>query len=1058
MKNKSQPTHANRFLSVLTMLVLFSGTVAAQHLTVRGNVKEATGDPIIGASILVQGTTNGTITDMDGNFELYNVQDDATIEVSYIGYLTQTLKVSSTPMNILLQEDTQTLEEIVVIGYGVQKKSVVTASIARISADDLNGTAPVRVDNALKGLASGVQVATSSGQPGASSKIRVRGVGTINNSDPLYIIDGMAIDGGIDYLNPNDIQSIEVLKDAASGAVYGARAANGVVLVTTKSGQQGKVKVTYDFSYGFQSPWRERSMLNATDYATLMNEASNYAGQGTIYDNPAQLGKGTNWQKEVFNYGAPVQNHQISVSGASEKLNYYLSLGYYDQEGIVGGDYKRSNYSRMSMRSNTTYTMFDVKNERNWLSKMVIGVNISYSRIKSRGVEVNSLTGSPLGNAMFLSPLIGVYAEDETALADLYAHYGDRYKPVRNEKNGKLYAIPGADFNEITNPLADLSLPGEIHNSDKFVSNFYAELTLWDNLKFKTTYGTDLAFWGTDGWQKENFRGPQTITDRSKVWSEMNRGLTWQLENIITYDKTFGAHSFAVVLGQSAKKYTGRKLAGSNFDMIDELGNKANIDFTTGLPSNGDMFIEGGRVDPATLASYFGRISYNYDERYMLQVTVRRDGSSNFGANNKWAVFPSVSLGWNLTNEPFMEDRPEWLTSTKVRLSWGKNGNENIGAFRYTANAATGNNYVFGGGSNQQIILGTKPSGTPNPNLKWEESEQYNAGLDFGFFNNSLTFSIDYFMKKTNGMLKEMAIPSYLGESKPWGNVGDMKNSGIEMDLNYKFHTGNWSFRIGGNISYLKNKLTYLGNESGFDMFDHVHMLGNVSRAENGMPYPYFYGRKTAGIFQNQAQIDAYVNSKGEKLQPNAQPGDVIFVDINGDGQINDEDKTKIGKGMPDWTYGLNFQAAWKDLDFSMLISGTIGNDIFDATRRIDLQYVNLPAELINRWHGEGTSNTTPRFTWSDENNNMAVSDLYIKDGSYMRLKNIQLGYTLPREWTSKIFISSLRIYVAAENLLTLTGYKGFDPEIAYSDQSIGIDRGNYPQARIFTMGFNLNF
>lgn len=1043
----------------LLCLLLFPTLVFAQKLTVNGQVKDTQGEPITGANVAIKGTTTGTITDLDGMFSIPDVEQGSIVEISFIGYLAQTVKAeNNNPLSIILKEDNQALDEVVVIGYGVQKKSVVTASIARVSADDLSTTAPVRVDNALKGLASGVQVTTTNGQPGSEAKIRIRGTGTINNSDPLYIVDGMAIDGGIDYLNPSDIASIEVLKDAASGAVYGARAANGVVLVTTKSGKEGKVRVTYDFSFGWQRPWKERELLNGTQYATLMNEASNYAGEGNMYDNPAQYGAGTNWQKETFNYNAPVQNHQVSVSGATEKINYFLSLGYYNQEGIVGGDYDRSNYKRMTMRSNTTYTLFDESKKRNWLNKMVIGVNAAYSRIKNTGIETNSLTGSALGNAMFLSPLDGVYADDEAAMYKQYAEeikqYGDL---VRDKKSGRLVTIPSKDFNEISNPLGYLSLPGETNNSDKFVANFYAEVTLWDNLKFKTSYGTDLAFWGKDGWSKAYYLAVNSHNDKSKVWSEMNRGCTWQLENILTYDKTFGAHSFAVVLGQSAKKYTGRKIGGSAYDMIAEMEDKANLDFTSGLASDGKRDVYGGMFDPSTLASYFGRISYNYNERYMLQMTVRRDGSSNFGPNNKWATFPSVSLGWNITNESFMEKRPDWLTSTKLRLSWGKNGNENIGAFRYTANVATGNNYVFGGGTNQQIIMGSKPSGTPNADLKWEESEQYDAGLDFGFFDNALTLSADYFKKKTNGMLKEMSIPSYLGESKPWGNVGSMENSGVEVDLGYKFGAGDWSFKAGGNISYLKNKLINLGNSDGFEMKDNVHQLGNVSRAENGEVYPFFYGYKTAGIFQNQAQIDAYVNSKGEKLQPNAEPGDVIFVDVNEDGKISDTDRTKIGKGTPDWTYGLNFQAAWKDFDFSMLIAGSIGNDIFDATRRIDLRYVNLSSEMMDRWHGEGTSNSVPRFTWANNNDNYRVSDLYIKNGSYMRLKNIQLGYTLPKTLTSKAFISSLRVYVAAENLLTLTGYKGFDPEISY-DASSGIDRGIYPQARTFTVGLNLNF
>lgn len=1047
--------------SLLSLILLFCVTIAgwAQQFTVQGVVKDAAGESVIGASVLIKGSTVGTITDLDGRFTLTEVEKGTVVEISYIGYVSQSVVVKDgSLLNIILKEDTETLEEVVVVGYGVQKKSVVTASIAKVSSDDLGKSAPVRVDNALKGLASGVQVTTANGQPGSAAKIRVRGTGTINNSDPLYIVDGMPIDGGIDYLNPSDIQSIEVLKDAASGAVYGARAANGVILVTTKSGKEGKVKVSYDFSFGWQNPWREREMLDATQYATLMNEASMYADNKLMYDDPSKLGAGTNWQKETFNYNAPVQNHQLSVSGATDKINYYLSLGYYDQQGIVGGDYGRSNYKRMTMRTNATYTLFDETKNRNWLKKMTIGVNAAYSRIKSTSIEVNSLTGSALGNAMFLSPLLGVYAEDEDALYKQYAseiaQYGDL---VRDAKTGRLLSVPGKDFNEISNPLAYLSLPGEVGNSDKFVANFFAELQIWDNLKFKSSYGTDLAFWGKDGWTKPYYMNVNAHNDKSKVWSEMNRGCTWQIENVLTYDKTFKSHSFALVLGQSAKKYTGRKVGGSAFDMIAEMGDKANIDFTTGLTSDGKRDVYGGRFDPSSLASYFGRLSYNYAERYMFQFTVRRDGSSNFGPNNKWATFPSVSLGWNVTNEPFMQKRPDWLNSIKLRLSWGKNGNENIGAFRYIANVSMGNNYVFGGGNNQVIINGSKPSGTPNPDLKWEESEQYDAGLDFGLLGNSLTFSVDYFLKRTNGMLKEMSIPSYLGESKPWGNVGSMENSGIEVDLGYRFTVGDFNVRVGGNLSYLKNKLINLGNSDGFEMKDNVHMLGNVSRAENGEVYPFFYGYKTAGIFQNQAQIDAYVNERGEKIQPHAAPGDVIFVDMNGDGVLDDADRTKIGKGTPDWTYGINLSASWKDFDFSMLIAGAIGNDIFDATRRLDLRYVNLPAEMMGRWHGEGTSNVLPRFTWTNNNDNYRVSDLYIKDGSYMRLKNIQLGYTLPKSWTNKVFISSLRVYVAAENLLTLTGYEGFDPEISY-DASAGIDRGIYPQARTFTLGVNLNF
>ena len=1057
MRNDLKKTQAFRYmLSVGCLLFFFSIGMFAQQQTVKGVVKDVTGEPIIGASVLVKGTSNGTITNLDGAFSLSNVEEGVEIEITYVGYLPQIVKATIAPLNIILREDTKTLDEIVVIGYGTQKKSVVTASIAKVSSEDLSRTSPTRVDNALKGLAAGVQVTTLNGQPGASSRVRVRGIGTINNSDPLYIIDGMPVDGGIDNINPADIASIEVLKDAASGAVYGARAANGVVLVTTKKGSIGKTKVSYDFSYGWQSAWKKRDMLNATQYATLMNEAADYAGEAPRYEQVASLGSGTNWQDALFYDNAPVQNHQLSISGASEKVNYYFSLGYYDQDGIIGGNYDASNYQRLSLRSNTMYTLFDESEQRNWLKKMTFSMNIAYSRVNSVGVTAGSLTGSPLGDALFMDPTMSVYAKDESELQNYDRNtYGD---PIYDKRSGQLLSMPSSDFNELANPLARLSLPYEKNNSDKIIATLAAELSVWDHLKYKFSWGSDLAFWGKDGWNHPHYLNKNATNDKSKVWSEMNRGYTWQIENVLTYDKTFGVHSFAVVLGQSAKKYTGRGLKGDAMDMIEYIGDKANLDFTTGLQSAGKRNATGGAFDPTTLASYFGRLSYNYDERYMLQVTVRRDGSSNFGPNNKWATFPSVSLGWNITNEKWMDQRPSWLTNTKLRLSWGKNGNENIGAFRYMANVAIGNNYVFGTPGYQSIVMGSKPSGTPNKDLKWEESEQYDAGLDFGFFNNALTFTVDYFYKKTNGMLKEMSIPSYLGESKPWGNVGSMKNEGVELELGYKFNKGDWNFGISANASYLKNELINLGNADGFEMYDNVHQIGNVSRAENGMPYPYFYGYKTNGIFQNKEQIDAYVNDKGQKLQPNAVPGDVIFVDFDKNGEINDKDKTMIGKGTPDWTFGLNLNASWKNIDFSMLLSGAIGQEIMDVTRRLDCRYVNLPAEFMNRWHGEGTSNTLPRFSWANNNDNWRVSVLYVHNGSYARIKNIQLGYTLPSYLTQKIFIQKLRFYVAAENLLTMTSYKGLDPELNGDERSNGIDRGYYPQARTFTVGVNLNF
>ena len=1049
-----------KLLSVLFLLSFTLAAVYAQNIQIKGTVVSGTdNEPLPGVNVVVKGNTStGTITDFNGTFTL-SAPADAILSISYIGFKSQEIAVKGhKDIKIVLQEDSETLDEVVVVGYGVQKKSVVTASIAKVSADDLASTAPVRMDNALKGLASGVTVTSSSGQPGAAAQIRVRGVGTIRTengaADPLYIVDGMPLEGGLDYLNPNDIASIEVLKDAASGAVYGARAANGVILVTTKTGKIGKTKVTYDFSYGWQSAWKKRDVLNASEYALMINEGAINAGIAPKFSDPYSYGQGTNWQDEVFNNNAPMMNHQVSVSGASEKVNYLFSLGFYTQDGIVGGNFDRSNYERLTLRSNTQYTLFDESKERNWLNSLKVTSNLSYARIKSTNFDDNSTWGTPLGSALALSPILNVYDETEEAIKAQFDKYGTtaEYTPVYDPRNGKLFSIPG-EFGEMSNPIAKLSLPGDKHWSHKFVANFSAELQLWDNLKFKTSYGADLSFWGYDSYRPLYYLRSGESSTQSSAYSRKEDGTVWQLENVLMYDKSIDKHSFSVLLGQSAKKSSGSYLYGSRNNITNY--SRPYIDASTGLAANADRDAAGAPSVDAKLASIFARASYNYDERYMLQVTVRRDGSSRFGPNNHYAVFPSFSLGWNLTNEKFMNKRPNWLTTTKIRLSWGKNGNENIGNFKYTVLTSPGNNAIFG--SSENVINGVKASGLANPDLKWEESEQLDFGLDFGFFNNALTFTADYYKKKTNGMLMEMNIPFYVGEAKPIGNVGKMENSGIELEAAYKFRVSDWNFRVSANASYLKNKLIEYGNESGWENLDSFQGTGDISRAENGKPFPFFYGYKTAGIFQNTDEVKAYKNDKGELLQPTAVPGDVRFVDVDGNGIIDANDRTDIGKGMPDWTFGFNLGVSWKNFDLNMMWQGTAGNDIYDATRRTDIATSNLPSWMLNRWTGEGTSNRIPRFVQGD-NVNWQSSDLYVYDGSYLRLKNIQLGYTLPAALTQKVFISSLRFYVAAENLFTFTKYHGFDPEISSGGTSLGIDYGVYPQARVWTIGASLSF
>lgn len=1029
----------------------------AKDISVRGTVLgRSDGEPLIGASVTVEGSNTGVSTDLDGNFNIV-APEGAKIQVSYIGYRPATFVVSEANANVTvtLDEDTNVLDDVVVIGYGTQKKSVVTAAISSIDEDKLATTAPVRMDNALKGLTSGVTVTSASGQPGEAARVRVRGIGTINNSEPLYIVDGMPIEGGLDYLNPSDIKSIEVLKDAASGAVYGARAANGVILVTTKSGMQGGAKITYDFSYGWQSAWKHRDVLNATDYAVMMNEGSLNAGSGIIYANPYSYGEGFDWQDAVFYDNAPVMNHQVSVSGASERNNYFLSLGYYTQDGIVGGNYGRSNYERLTLRANNTYTVFDLSKERSFLNKLTLSVNASYARIKSTGISTNSTWGTPLGSALSLSPMLTPYAEGDMAAQQLAYYAANENYVSEYSSDGRLFLVPEAfgNYQEMANPLQELARRGEKGWSHKFVGNFIGELQIWDNIKYRISYGADLSFYGSDGYTPLYFNRSGSYRTFTSAYATKSQSTVWQLENTLSWDKDFGAHHVSLLLGQSAKGSRGSYLSGSRNNVTDK--NRPYIDASTGLAADGDQTSSGAPYDEAKLASLFARVGYDFDSRYMLQATIRRDGSSRFGSNNHWATFPSFSVGWNPTSESFLENRPTWWNSTKVRFSWGKNGNENIGNFLFLALANSGNNAIFG--TDEKVANGVKASILPNKNLKWEESTQTDVGLDFAFLDNSIRFSIDYYKKRTTGMLMNMSVPAYVGESVPVGNVGTMDNSGVEMELNFVRRFGDFTVNVGGNLTYLKNKLIEYGNEEGYANYDSFQGTGTITRAENGKPFPFFYGFKTDGIIQNQAEADAYNAKYTGGYFTDAVPGDVRFVDVNGDGVIDQEDRTDLGKGMPDWTYGINLGVQWKGIAINALFQGVWGNQIFDATRRTDALESNLPGWMLGRWTGEGTSDRIPRFVRAD-NRNWVSSDLLIHDGAYCRLKNLMVSYTLPQSLTRKVSVDNFRVYVAAENLFTWTKYHGFDPEISSGGTSLGIDYGVYPQARVWTVGFNIAF
>ena len=1072
----------------LATLILFLGlslVAMAQGFTFKGRILDEANQPVVGAFIVEQGTNNGAMSDVDGSFSL-RVKQGALVEVTCLGYESRQFTINSDQtLDIVLRDDSQMLEETVVIGYGVQKKSVVTAAISSITSEDLKATAQTRVDNVLQGMTSGVTVIQSSGAPDAGTQVRIRGIGTINNSEPLYIVDGVAA-GSIDYLNPNDIERIEVLKDAASGAVYGARAANGVVLITTKKGTKGNSQVSYNFSYGMQNPWRKPSVLNATEYAIMMNEGQLNAGNAPMFDDPYSLGEGTDWVDAIFDKNAPVVKHDLSLSGGNETMDYAISLGYLSRKGTIGGRFGRSFHDRITYHQNVGFKVFDSSASRNFLNSLNVRTNLSYANISGAGISANSEYASPLGSAIGMSPLETILASEEDE-ARYRTMYEKGFPYIIRDAQGRAYTIADAGtYNEQANPIADLDRPTGSTITNKFIAAATAELQLWDNLKLRSSVSLDLAYVDSHSYSPQYFLTSKTykydtvteikqydkdgkestiekINYGSSASQSNNKYFTWQVENVLTYDKTFGKHGINAVAGQtlyrSTSAYVGAEANGLRYP-YDPW--KISVDNTVGQRNDGDRNGWGSwNSIPYSLMSYFGRISYNYDERYMAEATLRRDASSRFGPDNKWGTFPSFSLGWNIKNEQFMQP-VDWVSTLKLRASWGINGNDRISDFTYAVYANAGNNYAFGSGAtaSETINIGTKPSGLANPNVKWEQSIQTDLGLETGFLGNRITASFDFYNKLTSGMLMAMAVPSYAGDSAPQGNVGNMVNRGIEFDLGYRDHVGDFHYKVNANATYNRNRLTFLGDDA-TSLYGSNHKIGQLTRGIVGLPFPYFYGYKTDGIFQNPAEVAAHVNADGVLLQPKAEPGDVRFVDVNADGVLDDADRTYIGKGVPDWSFGITLSAEYKGFDFSMLLQGMAGVQAFHVTRRTDLYYINLPKDILNRWTGEGSTNTHPRFVFDSANENYRVSDLWVEDASFLRARNIQLGYTLPAKLTQKARISRMRVYAQVENAFTLTRYTGCDPEVTGGNgfgSDAGIDRGVYPQSRTVTFGFNLNF
>jgi len=1018
--------------AVLALLILVSSFAGfAQGLQVKGVVTSADdGQPIPGVSVVIKGTTNGMITDMEGKYSL-TAPGNSTLIFSFVGMKTQEIPVGMrSTINVVLAAEQTDIDEVVVVGYGTQKKSLVTGAISKVSSDDLKKTSDMRVTQALQGKTAGVVISSNSGQPGDQVSIRIRGIGTNGDAEPLYIIDGLPMSGaGTDYLNSNDVESIEVLKDAASCAIYGARGANGVILITTKSGKKdAKMVVTYDGYYGMQNPWRKLRMLNSQEYMMLTNEAAVNGGLSPKFSaaNMASYTADTDWQDEMFNYNAPKQNHAVSINGGNDKLSYSSSINYFKQDGIVAKG--KSEFEKFSYRLNTLAEFGFIK----------LGSNINLAYIGSKGIETNTHFGTGLGQAINMPPIVPVKYEDGS------------------------WATPqdfGVGLQEITNPVALLNNLNSATKTSKLIGGLFAEVDFGKinpalkGLNFKSTYSGEMALVNTRGYSPfYNFDAMHfTITD--KVNQSMNIWSRWNFENVLTYDKIIDQHHFTVMAGTTGYKDMHESLSGEKSDVIFDDFEHAYIDNATD-PESANA---GGGYEEHTLASIFGRLNYDLKDRYMLAATIRRDGSSRFGSENKYGYFPSVSAGWVISREDFLSS-VAGIDLLKLRASWGQNGSENLGDFRYTSIIGNQNIYYFGDSKTQ--YNGTQPTRIANPSLKWETSEQTNIGLDFSTLESSLRVTLDYYVKTTKDWLVTAPVPMLVGNSAPTINGGLVRNSGFEGEVSYKKQFGKVYFNASINGAYNKNEVLDIQNsEKRLQGGDGGFGQAGVLFAEVGTPMGVFYGVKTDGIFQTTEEIAAYVNSTGGKIQPSAKPGDIKFLDENGDGKITDADRVELGSPYPDFTGGLNLNLEYKGFDMNMFLYAALGQEVYDATRRYDMNGTNYRADWLNRWTGPGTSNYYPRVTFVDDNQNMkTVSDFFIHDGSFVRLRNITLGYTLPKSITNYIKLKNLRFYVTAENLLTFTSYKGYDPEIGGGVFSNGIDHGNYPQARTVLGGVNITF
>ena len=1022
-----------RCRSLLLLLFMVGTTLSAtaQDLTITGTiVSDIEDEPLPGATVLVKGTTIGTSADIDGSYRLNVPPEATTLIFSFVGYETLERELNGADVvNVSLAPNLETLGEVVVVGYGTQQKRDLTSSISSVDSEALSKRQVSGLDQALQGQAPGVFVTQNSGSPGGSVSVKVRGLGTIGNSDPLYVVDGVPYYGNLNSINPNDIASIDVAKDAASGAIYGANAANGIVFITTKRGEAGKMSVDFNTYVGVQQQGYKVPVLTSQEYAILLNESRSNAGLPRVYSNAEinGLGFGTDWQDEVFR-NATIQNYGLNISGGNEKSTFLVSGNYFKQQGIIIG----SDYERYNLRLNSDHEITD---------RIKFGTNLNINRGERQGINENDEFNSIPLAALVSSPVM-----------------------MARHPDGSFAGPTGAKGDSDTrNPVSNALTTQNTDVNWTFFGNAFTEIDIVGGLRYRlnTAYTFNYGYY--------SFYQPRLQEDLFSVpIDQLGEGSyssgSFLLENILMYDKVFGKHTLSALAGFTMGSGNGRSMSATGQDF---LSPKAVV-INNADPNT--IRAQGTKEPPSRGLSVLSRVNYEYDDRYFLSATVRRDGSSNFGPNNRFGTFPGVSAGWRIAGEDFFN--VPLVSDLKLRASWGQLGNSSIRPFGYIPLIGFGSNYILGSG--QSIITGAAPLFPANESIRWETTTTTNFAVDLGLLEDRLSFTVEYYIKESDDILLEKPLPLSSGyQENPPFNVGKVNNYGLELAATYRQSVGDLTYSIGANFSTLKNEVVDLGGAPPISStFDVNGFYPNSTRV--GYPIAAFYGYVADGIFQNQGEVDAHAAQEG------AAPGDIRFQDISGpegvpDGVINGEDRQVIGNPLPDYSFGLTAQFSYLGFDLSFLIQGVYGNEIYNAPR-INLEnfsdFGNKHNYIIDRWTGEGTSNRVPRLVWTDPNNNFGRSSSYfVEDGSYVRLKNIQLGYNLPGAMLERVGIAHARVYVSSENLVTLTRYSGYDPEIGSvpgtggqgTDESFrsfnnGVDIGNYPIARSFTVGINFGF